>query len=65
MIGVGGYRIARAEIDAITAALSIDSPIAALPDGLLGQRLRGRAADPAAVRVAARGANPLIAGAFR
>jgi non-ribosomal peptide synthetase component E (peptide arylation enzyme) len=65
MIGLGGYRIARAEIDAFAAALSVDSPIAALPDALLGQRLRGRAGDAAAVRLAARGANPLIAGAFR
>jgi non-ribosomal peptide synthetase component E (peptide arylation enzyme) len=65
MIGLGGYRIARAEIDAFAAALSVDSPIATLPDALLGQRLRGRAGDAAAVRLAARGANPLIAGAFR
>lgn len=65
MIGIGGYRIARADIDAVTAAVSADSPIATLPDALLGQRLRGRAADPAAIRSAARGANPLIAGAFR
>jgi hypothetical protein len=64
MIGIGGYRIARNEIDAFAAALPTDSPIAALPDGLLGQRLRGRAADPAAAKLAARGANPLIAGAF-
>jgi hypothetical protein len=64
MIGIGGYRIARSEIDAFAAALPTDSPIAALPDGLLGQRLRGRANDPSAVRVAARGANPLIGGAF-
>ena len=65
MIGLGGYRIARAEIDAFAAALSVDSPIAALPDALLGQRLRGRAGDAAAVRRAARGANLLSAGAFR
>jgi hypothetical protein len=65
MLGIGGYRLARGDIDAFAAALSIDNPIAALPDALLGQRLRGRAADPAAVRAAARSANPLIAGAFR
>jgi non-ribosomal peptide synthetase component E (peptide arylation enzyme) len=65
MIGIGGYRIARADIDAFVAALSVDNPIAALPDALLGQRLRGRAGDHATVRQAARGANPLIAGAFR
>lgn len=65
MLGIGGYRIARSEIDAFAAALSVDNPIAALPDALLGQRLRGRTGDPAAVRAAARSANPLIAGAFR
>jgi non-ribosomal peptide synthetase component E (peptide arylation enzyme) len=64
MIGIGGYRIARNEIDTFAAALPTDSPIAALPDGLLGQRLRGRAADPAAAKLAARSANPLIGGAF-
>ena len=65
MLGIGGYRIARGDIDAFAAALSVDNPIAALPDALLGQRLRGRAGDPAAIRAAARSANPLIAGAFR
>jgi non-ribosomal peptide synthetase component E (peptide arylation enzyme) len=65
MIGIGGYRLSRNELDATSAALPTDSPIAALPDGLLGQRLRGRAGDPAAARLAARGANPLIAGAFQ
>jgi hypothetical protein len=65
MLGIGGYRIARSDIDAFSAALSVDNPIAALPDALLGQRLRGRAGDPVAVRNAARSANPLIAGAFR
>jgi non-ribosomal peptide synthetase component E (peptide arylation enzyme) len=64
MIGIGGYRIARNEIDTFAAALPTDSPIAALPDGLLGQRLRGRAADPAAAKLAARSANPQIGGAF-
>jgi hypothetical protein len=38
----------------------------ALPDALLGQRLSGAAADPAAARAAlsGRGANPLVVGAF-
>jgi hypothetical protein len=65
MLGIGGYRIACSDIDAFAAALSVDNPIAALPDALLGQRLRGRAGDPAAVRNAARSTNPLITGAFR
>jgi non-ribosomal peptide synthetase component E (peptide arylation enzyme) len=58
MIGIGGYRIARSEIDALSATLPPDSRIAALPDGLLGQRLRGGAGQLAAQRV-----NPLIASA--
>ena len=57
MIGIGGYRVARSEIDAISAALPADCRIAALPDSLLGQRLRGGAGHPAPQRV-----NPLIAG---
>ena len=65
MIGIGGYRLPRNELDATSAALPTDSPIAALPDSLLGQRLRGRANDPVAARLAARAANPLIAGAFQ
>jgi hypothetical protein len=64
MIGIGGYRIARSDIELLAAALPTDAPITALPDALLGQRLRGRAADPQAAMRAARGANPLIAGAF-
>jgi len=67
MIGIGGYRIARGEIDAVSAALPPDSVIAALPDGLTGQRLKGRAVDPAAAKaqLIASGANPLLSGAFR
>jgi non-ribosomal peptide synthetase component E (peptide arylation enzyme) len=66
MVGIGGYRIARGEIDAMCAALPPDSLIAALPDALTGQRLKGRAVDPAAAkaRLVASGANPLLAGAF-
>jgi hypothetical protein len=38
-----------------------------VPDGLLGERLAGTAADPPMVVAAlqARGANPLVFGAFR
>jgi non-ribosomal peptide synthetase component E (peptide arylation enzyme) len=67
MIGVGGYRIAGNDVDAIAAGLAADGAIAALPDGLLGQRLHGRASDPAEAVAAlvARGANPLLSGAFQ
>jgi non-ribosomal peptide synthetase component E (peptide arylation enzyme) len=67
MIGIGGYRIAANDVDTAAAALGPDAPIAALPDGLLGQRLHGRAADPAgaAATLTARGTNPLVAGAFQ
>jgi non-ribosomal peptide synthetase component E (peptide arylation enzyme) len=66
MIGIGGYRVARADVDAMAHALPGDSLVTALPDELLGQRLKGRAVDrdAAAALIAARGVNPLIAGAF-
>jgi len=66
MIGITGYRLARSEIDAVCASLPPDSVIAALPDALTGQRLKGRAVDPAAAKaqLMASGANPLLAGAF-
>jgi non-ribosomal peptide synthetase component E (peptide arylation enzyme) len=64
MIGIGGYRIARGDIDAFAAALPEDSPIAVLPDALLGQRLRGRTGDPAAAARAGQAVNPLLGGAF-
>ena len=66
MVGVGGYRIARTEIDALIKTLPVDGLIASLPDALTGQRLKGRAGDPAAAAtlLAAQGANPLVSGAF-
>jgi acyl-CoA synthetase (AMP-forming)/AMP-acid ligase II len=66
MIGIGGYRVARADVDAMAHALPGDSLVTALPDELLGQRLKGRAVDrdAAAALIAARGVNPLIDGAF-
>jgi hypothetical protein len=66
MIAIGGYRLPRSDIDALATILQADELIAALPDKLLGQRLaapksgRGDVAD----MLAARGVNPLIAGAF-
>jgi non-ribosomal peptide synthetase component E (peptide arylation enzyme) len=64
MIGIGGYRIARGDLDALAAALPPGSVVAALPDSLLGQRLRGHAVDPAAAVAAGRTLIPLLAEAF-
>lgn len=66
MIGIGGYRIARSDIDALAATIPQDSQVAALPDALLGQRLRARAQDSgaAAAALAAHGANALVGAAF-
>jgi acyl-coenzyme A synthetase/AMP-(fatty) acid ligase len=66
MVGIGGYRIARADIDSNAAALAPFGIITALPDALTGQRLKGGAGNPAASEaiLAKRGVNPLIAGAF-
>ncbi len=66
MIGIGGYRLPRSDLDALATTLQADELIAALPDKLLGQRLAapksGR--DGVADMLAAHGVNPLIAGAF-
>ncbi len=64
---VGGYRFRQRAIDAEVAAADPAAIIAALPDALLGQRLAGSARDPAATAAAlrVRGANALLAGAFR
>jgi hypothetical protein len=66
MVGVGGYRIPRAEIDAVTASLPPGTIIAALPDALLGQRLIGTATDAgqAETSLSERGVTPLIGRAF-
>jgi len=64
---VGGYRFRQSEVDAAVAAVDPAAVIVALPDALLGQRLAGSARDGAvlAAGLQARGANALIAGAFR
>jgi hypothetical protein len=64
MVGIGGYRLPRADLDAASHDLPPDSLIAALPDELLGQRLKGRSPDAAAAALAAQGMGPLIASAF-
>jgi len=67
LTAVGFYRFRQSEIDATLAGIDPSAIVAALPDALLGQRLAGSAGDGAAVIAAleARGANALIAAAFR
>lgn len=62
---VGGYRFRADDLDALVAPA--EGTLVALPDALLGQRLAGGAPAPAALEaeLQARGANPLIASAFR
>jgi hypothetical protein len=64
---VGGYRFRQSEVDELIAQTDPNATIVALPDADLGQRLAGSAADREALRakLQARGANPLITGAFQ
>ena len=64
--GVGGYRFVTRTLDALVAELTADTSLFALPDAFTGQRLAGTAPDRAmvAARLAERGENALIAGAF-
>ena len=64
---IGGYRFRQNEVDWLVAAADLDATIVALPDAYLNQRLAGSAPDRAATaaELEARGANPLVAGAFR
>jgi hypothetical protein len=64
---IGGYRFRQAEVDGLVAGTDLDAVIVALPDAFLDQRLAGSAPSRAATaaKLETRGANPLIAGAFR
>ena len=64
---VGGYRFRQSEVDWQVAHADLDATIVALPDGTLGQRLAGSSPDRQVTiaELQARGANPLISGAFR
>jgi hypothetical protein len=66
-VSVGGYRLVLHELENQVRHVDGDATLAALPDALAGHRLAGHARDPEAVHAAllARGANPLVAGAFR
>jgi acyl-CoA synthetase (AMP-forming)/AMP-acid ligase II len=65
LVSVGGYRFRQEDLQSIAASLG-DAVLTALPDALAGHRLAGQSADREAIRqaLAARGYNPLIAGAF-
>jgi hypothetical protein len=64
---IGGYRFRQNEVDWLVAGADLDAIIVALPNAYLNQRLAGSAPDRAATaaELATRGANALIAGAFR
>ncbi|MGH6788281.1 MAG: AMP-binding protein [Pseudolabrys sp.] len=64
--GVGGYRFITHALDVLMAELAADASLFALPDAFTGQRLAGTAPDRAmvAAKLAERGTNPLVAGAF-
>ena len=64
---VGSYRFPRSEFDGILAEVAPDATFAVLPHALLGECLAGNALEPERVKVelARRGANPLVASAFR
>lgn len=67
IVDVGGYRFVQRDLDALVASLGVGAALAALPDALAGQRLAGAAPDLAAAQahLRERGANSLIAAAFR
>ncbi len=67
IVNVGGYRFLRDELAGQIGKAEMAASIAALPDATLSHRLAGNAIDREAARqhLIARGANPLIAGAFR
>ena len=64
---VGGYRFRQRDVDASVTQADPTATIVAVPDGDLGQRLAGSAANPTVLRATlqAQGFNPLISGAFR
>lgn len=66
-IGIGGYRFLQREVDNLIGQVDPDATVVTLPDANLGQRLAGTSANRAALRaqLQARGANPLISGAFQ
>jgi hypothetical protein len=66
IVNVGGYRLSLGGFLKTIRRIDAGATLAVLPDALIGRRLTGVAADPAAMRLAlnAAGLNPLVAGAF-
>jgi hypothetical protein len=66
LINVGGYRLSLGSLLKTIRRVDAGATLAVLPDALIGRRLAGVAADPAAMRLAlnAAGLNPLAAAAF-
>lgn len=64
---IGGYRFRPADLETQIIAADPAAAVVALPGGVMGQQLAGRAFDPDTVRanLHRNGANPLIADAFR
>jgi hypothetical protein len=67
LVSVGGYRFALRGLHDLVAPIDEAGSVAALPDALAGHRLAGVGDDRDAIRdkLADRGANPLVVGAFR
>ena len=67
IVSVGGYRVLWRELEETVTRIDPESSIAALPDALTGQRLAGVAPNRQAMQqaLAAQGAEPLLAAAFR
>ncbi len=62
---VGGYRFVQQAMEALVAEADPAATVVAVPNALLGQRLAGRSAYSQVLSaLRARGANPLITGAF-
>lgn len=66
LVGIGGYRLARSEIDSTASLFGADAAIAVLPHGLTGLRLAGTAEDRDTVHalLVEQGAHALLSGAF-
>ncbi|HXW40654.1 MAG TPA: AMP-binding protein [Xanthobacteraceae bacterium] len=66
LVNVGGYRFPLLTLMATIGRIDGGAALAALPDGLIGQRLVGTAADldAMAAALAALGVNPLVVAAF-
>jgi hypothetical protein len=66
MVDIGGYRLPLGPIRDKIAAVDASATLDSVPDVLLGQRLRGTAADPQAMQEALEGMgqNPLVSLAF-